>query len=121
MTRLSLAFTYHDLPLGKVRKLLGENVLDAYPRLDAAALHKVAERVQRREPRMGPLPVSFQVEHCCYRWRPGACVNADGQINVHRRVVHREEIGIVQSVVAFDTAEENAHGAVCLSGCDFFH
>src|SRR6266478_3502562 len=38
--------------------------------------HKVAERVQRREPRMGPLPVSFQVEHCCYRWRPGAGVNA---------------------------------------------
>jgi len=45
MTRLSLAFTYHDLPLDKVRKLLGENALDAYPRLDAAALHKVAERV----------------------------------------------------------------------------
>ena len=36
---------YHDLPLDKVRKLLGENALDAYPRLDAAALHKVAERV----------------------------------------------------------------------------
>src|SRR6516164_2944320 len=57
--------------------------------------HKIAESVQRRETRMGPLPVPFQVEHCCYRWRSGTGVNADGQINVHRRLVHREEIGIV--------------------------
>jgi predicted TIM-barrel fold metal-dependent hydrolase len=45
MTRLSLAFTYHDLPLESVRKLLGENAPDAYPRLDAGALHKVAQRI----------------------------------------------------------------------------
>jgi hypothetical protein len=45
MTRLSLANTYHDLPLDKVRKLVGENALAAYPRLDAGALNKVAARV----------------------------------------------------------------------------
>lgn len=45
MTRLSLAFTYHDLPVDKVRKLVGENALRAYPRLDEHALRKVAERL----------------------------------------------------------------------------
>ncbi len=45
MTRLSLAFTYHDLPLDKVRMILGENAFDAFPRLDSQALHKVAARV----------------------------------------------------------------------------
>ncbi len=45
MTPLALAFTYHDLPRDLVRKMTGENALDAYPRLDGAALDKVAERV----------------------------------------------------------------------------
>lgn len=45
MTRLSLAFTYHDLPLNHVRKLVGENLLNAYPRFDEAVLHDAAERV----------------------------------------------------------------------------
>jgi predicted TIM-barrel fold metal-dependent hydrolase len=45
MTRLSLAFTYHDLPLDKVRRLLGENAPAAFPRLDEVALNKVAARV----------------------------------------------------------------------------
>jgi predicted TIM-barrel fold metal-dependent hydrolase len=45
MTRLSLAFTYHDLPVDKVRKLVGENALRAYPRLDEGALRKVAEHL----------------------------------------------------------------------------
>jgi predicted TIM-barrel fold metal-dependent hydrolase len=45
MTKLSLAFTYHDLPLEKVRKLVGGNALDAYPRLDRQVLLAVAERV----------------------------------------------------------------------------
>lgn len=45
MTRLSLASTYHGLPLDKVRKLVGENALDCYPRLDGAALGKVGGRI----------------------------------------------------------------------------
>ena len=45
MTRLSLAFTYHDLALDKVRRILGENAFDAFPRLDPQALRKVADRV----------------------------------------------------------------------------
>jgi hypothetical protein len=45
MTPLALAFTYHDLPRDLVRKMAGENALDAYPRLDGAALDEVAERV----------------------------------------------------------------------------
>ena len=45
MTRLSLAFTYHDLPLDKVRRILGLNALDAFPRLDREALTAVADRV----------------------------------------------------------------------------
>ena len=45
MTRLSLVFTYHDLPIESVRKLVGENALAAYPRLDGKALSKVAERI----------------------------------------------------------------------------
>jgi hypothetical protein len=49
MTRLSLANTYHGLPIDKVRKLLGTNALDAFPRLDPSALEKVAARV-------GPCP-----------------------------------------------------------------
>jgi predicted TIM-barrel fold metal-dependent hydrolase len=44
-TRLSLANTYHDLPLDEVRKLVGANALDAYPRLDSALLDKTAERI----------------------------------------------------------------------------
>lgn len=45
LTRLSLANTYHGLPLEKVRKLIGENALNAYPRLDAGALSMVAARI----------------------------------------------------------------------------
>jgi predicted TIM-barrel fold metal-dependent hydrolase len=45
MTRLSLAFTYHDLPIGPVRRLVGENALKAYPRVDGKALRKVAESI----------------------------------------------------------------------------
>ncbi len=45
MTRLSLANTYHGLPLDKVRKLVGENVFEAFPRVDPAELYKVAERI----------------------------------------------------------------------------
>jgi hypothetical protein len=44
-TRLSLASTYHDLPLDQVRELLGQNAVAAYPRLDADALTKVADRI----------------------------------------------------------------------------
>ena len=41
-TRLSIAHTYHGLPLEKVRKLLGENAYGGFPRLDAEVLSKVA-------------------------------------------------------------------------------
>jgi predicted TIM-barrel fold metal-dependent hydrolase len=44
-TRLSIAHNYHDLPLDKVRRLLGENALDAFPRLDAEVLRKAADAV----------------------------------------------------------------------------
>ena len=45
MTRVALANTYHSLPLEKVRMIVGENALDAYPRLDRVALEKVGQRV----------------------------------------------------------------------------
>ena len=45
MTRVALANTYHGFPLEKVLKIVGENALDAYPRLDLRALHKIAERI----------------------------------------------------------------------------
>src|SRR5262244_3567023 len=70
---------------------------------------------------MGPLPVSFQVEHGGYRWRSRTGVNTDGQISIHRRLIHREEIRIVQSVVAFDAAKKNSHGAIPLRAFDFLH
>jgi predicted TIM-barrel fold metal-dependent hydrolase len=65
MTRLSLANTYHDLPLESVRRLVGENALDAYPRLDRQALSKVAERVGFRanEIATGPEPVSLYQQY----------------------------------------------------------
>ena len=44
-TRLSIAHNYHGLPIDKVRKLLGDNALDAFPRLDAETLGKVAAAV----------------------------------------------------------------------------
>jgi predicted TIM-barrel fold metal-dependent hydrolase len=44
-TRLALANTFHGLPLEKVRRMLGANCVDAYPRLDPAALDEVAKRV----------------------------------------------------------------------------
>jgi predicted TIM-barrel fold metal-dependent hydrolase len=53
MTKLSLAYTYHGLPIEKVRRLVGGNMLDAFPRLDADALAKVAARV-------GPAPAELQ-------------------------------------------------------------
>jgi hypothetical protein len=43
-TRLAIANTYHDLPIESVRKLLGTNALDAFPRVDGEALMKAAER-----------------------------------------------------------------------------
>ena len=45
MTRVALANTYHSLPLEKVRMIVGENALDAYPCLDRVALEKVGQRV----------------------------------------------------------------------------
>jgi hypothetical protein len=45
MTRLSLAYTNHDLPIEPVREVAGENALDAYPRLDGKALSQVAQRI----------------------------------------------------------------------------
>jgi predicted TIM-barrel fold metal-dependent hydrolase len=56
MTRLSLAFNYSGLPLEKVRRLLGLNALDAFPRLDAAALDKVAGRVGPRPEEIESVP-----------------------------------------------------------------
>jgi predicted TIM-barrel fold metal-dependent hydrolase len=56
MTRLSLAFTYHGLPLPEVRQLLGGNAVDAYPRLDAAELARVAERVGIRPDEIAEAP-----------------------------------------------------------------
>jgi predicted TIM-barrel fold metal-dependent hydrolase len=44
-TRLSIAHNYHGLPLDKVRKLLGQNALDAFPRLDAAVLGAAAAEI----------------------------------------------------------------------------
>ena len=61
MTRLSLANTYHDLPLKKVRKLVGENALDAYPRLDEEALKVVATRVGVRVDEIGTAPTSTSI------------------------------------------------------------
>jgi predicted TIM-barrel fold metal-dependent hydrolase len=55
-TRLSLANTYHNLPLEKVRKLVGSNALDAYPRLDASVLDQIAERVGMRPAEMLDAP-----------------------------------------------------------------
>jgi predicted TIM-barrel fold metal-dependent hydrolase len=45
MSRLSLANTFHDMPIDKVRKIVGLNAFDAYPRLDRGALTEVVERV----------------------------------------------------------------------------
>jgi predicted TIM-barrel fold metal-dependent hydrolase len=45
MTRLSVANTYHDLPLDKVRMLLGENAVNCYPRLSLEDLEEVAHRI----------------------------------------------------------------------------
>jgi predicted TIM-barrel fold metal-dependent hydrolase len=56
MTRLSLAFNYHGLPIDKVRRLLGQNALDAFPCLDAAALDKVAARVGPTPAELGAAP-----------------------------------------------------------------
>lgn len=56
MTRLSLANTYHDLPIDKVRKMAGENAIDAYPRLDGKELSKVAQRVGIRSSEIAIAP-----------------------------------------------------------------
>jgi hypothetical protein len=45
MTKLSLANTYHDLPLEKVRKMVGETVVAAHPRIDTSSLDKVVQRI----------------------------------------------------------------------------
>jgi predicted TIM-barrel fold metal-dependent hydrolase len=45
MTRVALANTYHGLPIDKVRKIVGENALQAYPRLDGRALHEIGMRI----------------------------------------------------------------------------
>jgi predicted TIM-barrel fold metal-dependent hydrolase len=45
MNLVALRNTFHDLPADKVRKIVGTNLLDAYPRVDRAAVTKVAERI----------------------------------------------------------------------------
>jgi predicted TIM-barrel fold metal-dependent hydrolase len=55
-TRLSLAYNYHGLPLDKVRRLLGENALDAFPRLDAEALYQTAADVGIRTGELATAP-----------------------------------------------------------------
>ena len=63
MTRLSLANTYHGLPLDKTRKLVGENALAAYPRArrcGAAQGRGTRGCTCRRDParaRSGPVPI----------------------------------------------------------------
>jgi predicted TIM-barrel fold metal-dependent hydrolase len=44
-TRLSLACSYHGLPLDGARKLLGENLLATYPRVVAEPLREAAARI----------------------------------------------------------------------------
>jgi predicted TIM-barrel fold metal-dependent hydrolase len=44
-TRLSIAHNYHGLPLEKVRKFLGDNAMNAYPRLDRASICRVAAAI----------------------------------------------------------------------------
>jgi predicted TIM-barrel fold metal-dependent hydrolase len=56
MTRLSLAFNYHGLPIDEVRRLLGLNALDAFPCLDGAALDKVAARIGPTPAEIGTAP-----------------------------------------------------------------
>jgi predicted TIM-barrel fold metal-dependent hydrolase len=56
MTRLSLAFTYHGLPLDESRRMLGRNAVVAFPRLDGAALDKVAARVGPRPDELAVAP-----------------------------------------------------------------
>src|SRR5262249_28899041 len=56
-TRLSIAHNYHGLPLDKVRMLLGENALDAFPRLDRETLHKVAADVGISTSELAEAPV----------------------------------------------------------------
>jgi predicted TIM-barrel fold metal-dependent hydrolase len=68
MTRLALANTYHGLPLDRVRRMVGENALEAYPRLDGAALRKVAARI-------GPRPEEIAVAPDLTRY---PCVTATG-------------------------------------------
>jgi hypothetical protein len=55
-TRLSIANTYHGLPIEKVRKLLGENALEAYPRLDAQMLRKCAAEIGMRTSELTEAP-----------------------------------------------------------------
>jgi predicted TIM-barrel fold metal-dependent hydrolase len=56
MTRLALANTYHGLPVDKVRRIVGYNSLDAYPRLNGGALREIAGRIGPRvdEVSVGP-------------------------------------------------------------------
>jgi predicted TIM-barrel fold metal-dependent hydrolase len=56
MTRIALANTYHDFPLEKVRKIIGENALTAYPRLDGRALHAIAAEIGPRAEEISSAP-----------------------------------------------------------------
>jgi predicted TIM-barrel fold metal-dependent hydrolase len=56
-TRLSLAYNYHGLPIAEVRKLLGENALVAFPRLDVDALDCAAARTGFCEDELAAAPV----------------------------------------------------------------
>jgi predicted TIM-barrel fold metal-dependent hydrolase len=55
-TRVSIAHNYHGLPLDKVRMLLGENALNAFPRLDTEVLRKVAADVGIRPSEIATAP-----------------------------------------------------------------
>src|ERR1700756_2000848 len=83
--------------------------------------HQISEGMQWRKSRVRPLPVSFQVKHGGDLGCSGAGVNADRKVNIHRRLVDREKIGIVQGIMALDPAEENSSGAVRFSSFNFLY
>src|SRR5215471_6764960 len=80
----------------------------------------IIEGEERQNCRVGPLPVSFEIEKVDERRAAGPLVDADRQIDVGRGLVDGEEIRIVQGQITLDTPEENSSGAIFFCPTDFF-
>ena len=78
---------------------------------------EIAEGEDRQRAPMGESVVARVLEVRQHPRRAGAGVDADRHVELGGLLVNRMKIGMIDGLVAFDAAEEYAHGADSLARC----